>query len=406
MNLDEFIKKSRKIHGDNFNYSKFEYVNSKVKSILICKKCNIELVTTPGNNLIGKGCKNCYDIKRGLEHSGNKLKEKYPNWLFDLTTYRNSDSKIKYTCNNNHIGESIYRNMIRFNVCKECNNISIIEKRKERISRNSLDVIKYIDEYNISCRCLKCGFEKTDSYRNLYKKNYKCKSCILLNDSKLLQDGVLTLLKIENYGKNSKILLLKCANGHEYKQERSNLLSNKGCNECRKQSVVLDKNYVFNKFKEIHGNFFKYKDDNINNYKSLRDVLEITCRKGHNFKQKASNHLQGKGCPICRESSGERLIAVYLENKNIEFIRQKKFKDCKNINYLPFDFYIPSINLLIEYDGIQHFESVPIFGGDEGFTKRLINDSIKNEYCKLYNKNLIRISYKDDVNSILNSIFE
>jgi hypothetical protein len=33
MDLETFIEKSKKIHDDNFNYSKFEYTGSKNKSI-------------------------------------------------------------------------------------------------------------------------------------------------------------------------------------------------------------------------------------------------------------------------------------------------------------------------------------------------------------------------------------
>ena len=39
MNIEEFIKKSKLIHGDKFNYSLFEYTGSKNKSILICNSC-------------------------------------------------------------------------------------------------------------------------------------------------------------------------------------------------------------------------------------------------------------------------------------------------------------------------------------------------------------------------------
>ena len=72
-----------------------------------------------------------------------------------------------------------------------------------------------------------------------------------------------------------------------------------------------------------------------------------------------------------------------------------RFDDCKNKNTLPFDFYIPSLNVAIEYDGIQHYEPVDIFGGQEQFEIQQKNDNIKNEYCKNNNLKLYRISYKD-----------
>ena len=51
--------------------------------------------------------------------------------------------------------------------------------------------------------------------------------------------------------------------------------------------------------------------------------------------------------------------------------------------------------LLIEYDGIQHYEAVEIFGGIPAFKKRQKRDQIKNQYCKDNNIKLIRIPYWD-----------
>ena len=46
------------------------------------------------------------------------------------------------------------------------------------------------------------------------------------------------------------------------------------------------------------------------------------------------------------------------ETNNINYIREKRFKDCKNIKPLPFDFYLPEKNICIEYDGEHHFKSI------------------------------------------------
>ena len=65
-------------------------------------------------------------------------------------------------------------------------------------------------------------------------------------------------------------------------------------------------------------------------------------------------------------------------------------------NYkLRFDIFIESLNLCIEFDGPQHFKAVALFGGEEELLKTKFRDNIKNEYCKINNINLIRISYKD-----------
>lgn len=398
MNLQNFIEKSKKIHGDNFNYSKFEYSGCRHKSILICNTCKTEFLTTPSNNLTGSGCKRCSEIDRGFKVSTQKLKRKYPDWKFDFCNYINSDSLIEYTCNNQHSGVSNYRNMIRFNVCLECRKFGNFRHKIDKISSKGLEIINFEGSSKIVCRCTECGhtmIEKFDSY--LYE-NFKCRYCILLKESDLLSSGKIKLLKIGTCGK----LHLQCDKGHIYVQERGNLLSGKGCNSCRKEKITYKKEDVFETLKSLHGGSYVYDEDS---YTTVNQNINITCKKGHVFSQKVSNHLQGKGCPICRESFGERMISKYLETKKIEFVRQKKFNDCKHITHLPFDFYLPDFNLCIEYDGIQHHKPIRVFGGIEGFEKTKIRDTKKNEYCRNNNIKLVRISYHDDIEQKLNCIF-
>ena len=70
---------------------------------------------------------------------------------------------------------------------------------------------------------------------------------------------------------------------------------------------------------------------------------------------------------------------------------------------MPFDFYVPDKNTVIEFDGVQHFQAIGKFGGQESFTQTKLNDNFKTEYCKDKEINLIRISYKelDKINEIL-----
>ncbi len=58
-----------------------------------------------------------------------------------------------------------------------------------------------------------------------------------------------------------------------------------------------------------------------------------------------------------------------------------------------FDFYLPKLNILIEYDGEQHFREVSCFGGEKEFLKRKINDGIKTDYAKNNAIPLLRIPY-------------
>lgn len=133
--------------------------------------------------------------------------------------------------------------------------------------------------------------------------------------------------------------------------------------------------------------------------------LIITCPIHGDFEQTPNSHLNGNGCPSCNESNGEKEISKYLNKMNINFIRQKKFDDCKNIYPLPFDFYIASARTLIEFDGKQHFEPCEHFGGIEAYNNLKINDKIKNDYCEENYINLIRIRY-DQIDMIPEILYE
>jgi very-short-patch-repair endonuclease len=94
-------------------------------------------------------------------------------------------------------------------------------------------------------------------------------------------------------------------------------------------------------------------------------------------------------------SVGERKIKTYLDRKNIEFVYQKKYVDCCDVNPLPFDFYLPKYNLIIEYDGRQHTHSIRQFGGEKYLQYTQKHDKIKNEYCAENNINILSISYTE-----------
>jgi len=98
-------------------------------------------------------------------------------------------------------------------------------------------------------------------------------------------------------------------------------------------------------------------------------------------------------CPKCNESKGEKIISDILDELKINYVKEKTFPDCKYIQPLRFDFYIESINLCIEYDGIQHFDEKSQFV-NENLELIQLRDSIKNNYCKDNGINLKRFNYK------------
>lgn len=73
---------------------------------------------------------------------------------------------------------------------------------------------------------------------------------------------------------------------------------------------------------------------------------------------------------------------------------------------MPFDFYLPNHNILIEYDGEQHYYDrgykTGMFRDTLEYTQ--MHDKIKTDYCINNNIKLIRIPYWDynNIDTILN----
>ena len=187
-------------------------------------------------------------------------------------------------------------------------------------------------------------------------------------------------------------------NGDIYEQTPNSHLLNSP--ENIKYSVRKTTEQFIKEANIVHDNKFNY--DKTEYIKNQIKVI-ITCPRHGDFTQRPLSHIQGNGCPNCNESRGEKEIAKFLDKYDINYDRQYKFSDCKNIFQLPFDFYIPSIRTCIEFDGEQHFLPLSFFGGQEALDKLKINDKIKSDYCEDNYISLIRIRYNqiDDIWRIL-----
>lgn len=183
-----------------------------------------------------------------------------------------------------------------------------------------------------------------------------------------------------------------------------------GCPACgklksqinRRKKIQNISDSLYDKFPEIaiEWDFTKNQTtpDNISAY-SNKPAHWICSKCGYSWESViASRTLQKNGCKKCGSSKGEKKIEQYLDSKGIRYIREHKFDDCKNQRKLPFDFYIPSLNIAIEYDGKQHFEPITYFGGYCGLESRKVNDTIKTSYCEDNNITLIRIPFTEHNN--------
>ena len=107
---------------------------------------------------------------------------------------------------------------------------------------------------------------------------------------------------------------------------------------------------------------------------------------------------QSKSCG-CIQSYGEQKIIEILDSLEIDFETEYSFETCRNPKtgyLLRFDFYLSDYNLLIEYDGKQHFDtSFSGWGRLEPLENLRFRDKYKDEWAKQNNIYLKRIPYTD-----------
>lgn len=171
--------------------------------------------------------------------------------------------------------------------------------------------------------------------------------------------------------------------------------------EKRAAKTTHSKEYVESVINSVNNNILINPDG----YTGVTDKnLQIKCGEcGEVYTTSLDNyiHQNQTRCPHCskRESVGEFRIRKYLEKCNISFEQWKAFDDCRDKKCLPFDFYLPDYNLIIEFDGQMHYWEVGY--GNHDIT--VVHDKIKNEYCMSHNIDIIRIPYWDgnDIEKII-----
>jgi len=200
---------------------------------------------------------------------------------------------------------------------------------------------------------------------------------------------------------SNNYVLISCPTHGEFRQQ-SRMHPFQGCPKCAKNTRLTTKEFI-ELSRRVHNSVYDYTDAiYINNHTKVK----LICRKHGGFETIPNLHLNRRqGCPFCKASKGELTICYILDRYEIKYIRQYKFDSCKNKYKLPFDFYLPSENLCIEFDGVQHFESLEFFGGEIALEKQKYNDLIKDKYCLDNKISLIRIPYYEE-NNIENIIIK
>ena len=420
----EFIKKAIVIHGDKYDYSKVEYVNSTTKVTIGCDNPEHEdFEQTPDNHLLGQGCKECAGNKKltteeFIERAKAIHGDKYD---YSKVKYVNSKLKVIIGCDNPEHGwfEQEAKSHYQGHGCDECGRKSSGDSQKSNtkefinkaiaIHGEKYDYSKVEYVNNHTKVIIGCDNPEHEDFPQTPSAHLDGQGCDVCGGSKELttEEFIIRAKAIHgdkyDYSKVKYVnydtkVMIGCNNPeHEdFEQTPHAHLNGHGCKRCVGLQKPTTKEFI-EKARAIHGD--KYDYSKVEYVNSTTKII-IGCKEHGWFLQEPSSHLCGRGCKKCYDSKGERRIELLLNNFNIKFEQQKTFDDCVGIRKLPFDFYLLDYNLCIEFDGEQHYYPVRFNGrsmekSEKSFERLKITDQIKTDYCKNNNINLLRIPYTE-----------
>ena len=279
------------------------------------------------------------------------IKELFESYGYTLlsTQYKNNKSKLDYICPKGH--------------------------------RHSISLVNFQN----GKRCPECYGNKKYTYQEV-KRIFEKEGYILLS---------------KEYKSANEKLEYKCSNGHIHYVTLNSFNHGTRCPECRniKMNQKMKKSTEEIKDLFLQEGYILLENEYINAHQKLR----LQCPNGHTISLSYDKFQQGVRCSKCNASKSERYIIKLLNEYNIKYIHQYRFEDCRDKQPLPFDFYLPTYNITIEYDGEGHYKPIDFEGqgkikAEESLKDRQRKDGIKTQYCLDNNIKLIRIPYWEQEN--------
>lgn len=273
--LENFIKKSKEVHGEQFDYSEAKYVNSHVKVKLFCRDHSIWFFTDPSNHLAGKGCPKCRGAKisakkfRTLEEFIARAKKAHGNkYDYGKAVYLGIENKLTIICPVHGEWEQAGKHHVNGHGCPRCG-----FEEGSRKNRNTL-------EYFIKEAKKRHAGKKYDYSKAEYTNSHGSVTIICHNHKKPFR----------------------------FSQHAGAHLSGSGCPKCAGNIKGNTKDYL-EKVKSIFGDRYNY--DRVE-YNGAFENIWLECKKHGWFKKIARDVLKGSGCPDCASYGFNKSIPAIL----------------------------------------------------------------------------------------------
>ena len=345
-----------------------------------------------------------------------------------LSGYTNRECRIGFRhndCGNVFVRRA--REFIKDPTCVECSKLnrsalSKLESANRFVEKHSPsfsigDAVSLVGGA-VEMQCRTCG-----TFKTVNPNNFKglCTNCNWIKRiSEFLPDNhtIIRLTVREDLKSHRNRAVIKHEScGIEYNASIASVRKGRGCPHCFSSSPISTDSQGNFKFvntkltqemveKEVseagHGEYVVSSE-----YLNREAPLEFTHLEcGKKFTSSRDNFIgKGNRCPNCIYSRGEKAVADVLDSLSIEYSREHSFEYLGRKRY---DFFIPSLNIAIEYDGEQHYEAVDAWGGEEYLEEVRQSDALKNDFCEYMGIDLLRIPYWefDNIDEIVTNFID
>jgi len=417
--IEVFIKEAKNIHGDKYDYSKVEYVNSRAKVIIICREHG-EFEQTPNNHISQKqGCSKCSGkysptteewVEKAIKVHGDK-------YDYSKAEYTGKDRKITIICRehgefkqiaSSHLrGLSAESGQPRGAGCSKCSGCysptteEWIEKAiKVHGDKFDYSKVEYVNSgKHIDIICKEHGkFQQTPE---VHLRGFGCSKCSG-NYRPTTQEWIEKAIKVRGdrydyskveYISTQKKIIIICKEHGKFEQTPSNHLLGANCPKCAGTHSPTTQEWIEKAIK-VRGDRYDYSKVE---YKKALEKIIIICKKHGEFEQMPAAHLTGAGCPNCYNKTEGKLHNWLRERYPDDVKHHQSFDWCKKKKCLPFDWCIEKFKIIIELDGVQHFEYTPHFhrNGKEDLYYQQQIDCFKMKKANENGYSVIRLLQKD-----------
>lgn len=344
LTTDKFIEKSRTKYGDKYSYEKTVYTRKEADLTITCPFHGDITIRASAHLWSRHGCPKCdFEIPRAIKKQKilEKAKEVHAGkYIYNKVQYVNMNDPVEIVCPiHGSFWQKLYNHAILSTGCPNCARGSDKLSLEEFISKSKT---VHGDKYDYS--------------------------------------------KVK-YETNASLVTITCLKHGDFVQRAASHLAGNKCKKCHVEEIRNTTEEFIQQANLIHGDKYDYSRVK---YHGNKQHVEIVCPTHGSFWQKPNSHLTGSnGCRLCQDSKGERAVELCLKKYGINYIREYRLSPYR----YRFDFFLPELNIFIEFNGLQHYKPVNIFGGEEAFHKTKQRDGIKKNLIKAINGRLIVIPH-------------